>query len=167
MGEDGGIDGLLSAAAWRTCTARSCAGRTHALGLSAIGRAEITAVANRLAEDKINALYSSPLQRTRETAEILSERLNLPVAYRDDSLKLDFGDGSNGSAINQVGYNTHYLPPTGQKVVDVIPAPQSRAASCYTTASSAAALGYLGAVHERGAGAKTGGRVTGVAGAVG
>jgi len=117
LGEDGGIDGLLSAAAWRTCTARSCAGRTHALGLSAIGRAEITAVANRLAEYKINALYSSPLQRTRETAEILSERLNLSVAYRDDSLKLDFGDGSNGSAINQVGYNTHYLPPTGQKVV--------------------------------------------------
>jgi hypothetical protein len=36
-----------------------------------------------------------------------------------------------------------------------IPAPQSRAAPCYTTASSAAALGYLGATHKRGSGAKT------------
>ena len=35
------------------------------------------------------------------------------------------------------------------------PARQSRAASCYTTASSAAALGHLGAVHKRVSGAKT------------
>jgi hypothetical protein len=35
-----------------------------------------------------------------------------------------------------------------------IPARQSRAASCYTTASAAAALGHLGAVHKRGSGAK-------------
>jgi len=32
---------------------------------------------------------------------------------------------------------------------------QSRTASCYTTASPAAALGHLGAVHKRGLGAKT------------
>src|SRR5271166_5208265 len=36
-----------------------------------------------------------------------------------------------------------------------IPARQSRAAPCYTTASSAAAPGHLGAAHKRGAGAKT------------
>ena len=71
---------------------RVLAGRTPGVGLSAVGRAEITAVADRLAEDKIDALYSSPLQRTRETAEILSERLNLPVAYRDDLLEIDFGE---------------------------------------------------------------------------
>ena len=71
---------------------RVLAGRTPGVGLSALGRAEIAAVADRLAEEKIDALYSSPLQRTRETAEILSERLNLPVAYRDDLLELDFGE---------------------------------------------------------------------------
>lgn len=71
---------------------RVLAGRTPGVGLSAMGRAEIAAVAERLAEEKIDALYSSPLQRTRETAEILSERLNLPVAYRDDLLELDFGE---------------------------------------------------------------------------
>jgi hypothetical protein len=33
---------------------------------------------------------------------------------------------------------------------------QSRAASCYTTVGSVAALGYLGAVHKRESGAKNG-----------
>ena len=68
------------------------AGRTPGVGLSARGRAEINAVADRLAEERIDALYASPLQRTRETAEILSARLDLPVEYRDDLLELDFGE---------------------------------------------------------------------------
>ena len=71
---------------------RVLAGRTPGVGLSARGRLEITAVADRLAEEKIEALYSSPLQRTRETAEILSARLDVPVEYRDDLLELDFGE---------------------------------------------------------------------------
>jgi len=71
---------------------RVLAGRTPGVGLSARGRLEIAAVADRLADEKIEALYASPLQRTRETAEILSERLDLPVEYRDDLLELDFGE---------------------------------------------------------------------------
>jgi broad specificity phosphatase PhoE len=71
---------------------RVLAGRTPGVGLSARGRAEIAAVAERLADEKIEALYSSPLQRTRETAEILSQRLDLPVQYREDVLELDFGE---------------------------------------------------------------------------
>jgi broad specificity phosphatase PhoE len=62
------------------------------VGLSALGRTEIAVVAERLADDKIEALYSSPLQRTRETAEILAERLDLPIQYREDLLELDFGE---------------------------------------------------------------------------
>jgi broad specificity phosphatase PhoE len=71
---------------------RVLAGRTPGVGLSPRGRLEIAAVADRLAEEKIEALYSSPLQRTRETAEILSARLDLPIEYRDDLLELDFGE---------------------------------------------------------------------------
>jgi broad specificity phosphatase PhoE len=71
---------------------RVLAGRTPGVGLSTIGRAEIAAVADRLAEEKIEALYSSPLQRTRETAEILAQRLDLPVQSREDLLELDFGE---------------------------------------------------------------------------
>ncbi len=67
-------------------------GRLPGVGLSAKGRAEIGAVAGRLAGEKIDAIYSSPLQRTRETAEILSDRLALPVQYREDVIELDFGE---------------------------------------------------------------------------
>ncbi len=67
-------------------------GRLPGIGLSARGRAEAAAVAARLADEKIAALYSSPLQRTRETAQILSENLGLPVSYRDDVIELDYAE---------------------------------------------------------------------------
>jgi probable phosphoglycerate mutase len=67
-------------------------GRLPGVGLSAKGRAEIAAVAERLAGEMIDAIYASPLQRTHETAEILSDRLAVPVQYREDLLELDFGE---------------------------------------------------------------------------
>jgi len=66
-------------------------GRLPGVGLSARGRAEIAAVAARLADEKIEALYSSPLQRTLETAEIVSDRLGLPTRHCEDVIELDFG----------------------------------------------------------------------------
>ncbi len=67
-------------------------GRLPGVGLSTKGRAEVAAMAGRLAGEKIAAIYASPLQRTRETAEILSNRLALPVQYREDVIELDFGE---------------------------------------------------------------------------
>ena len=67
-------------------------GRLPGVGLSEKGRAEIAAVAGRLAEEKVDALYASPLQRTRETAEIIADRLALPVQYREGVIELDFGE---------------------------------------------------------------------------
>ena len=80
---------------------RVLAGRMPGVGLSERGRAEIAATAERLAGDNIAALYASPLQRTRESAEILAQRLGLPVEFRDDLVELDFGDwtGSTFDAI--------------------------------------------------------------------
>jgi broad specificity phosphatase PhoE len=68
------------------------AGRSPGVGLSATGRAEIAAVGERLAGEEITALYASPLQRTKESADILAARLDLPVQYRDDVIELDFGE---------------------------------------------------------------------------
>ena len=68
------------------------AGRTPGIGLSELGRAEMAAVAERLAAEKIEALYASPLQRTRESALVLAERLALPVRYREDVIEVDFGE---------------------------------------------------------------------------
>jgi broad specificity phosphatase PhoE len=71
---------------------RVLAGRTPGVGLSARGGAEMAAVADRLADEGITALYSSPLQRTRESAEIVAARLGLPIQYREDVIELDFGE---------------------------------------------------------------------------
>ncbi len=68
------------------------AGRMPGVGLSERGRAEIAAVAERLAGDDIAAIYSSPLQRTRESAEIVATRLGLGIEFRDDVIELDFGE---------------------------------------------------------------------------
>ena len=71
---------------------RVLAGRTPGVALSALGRVEIATVADRLVREKIEALYASPLQRTQVTAEILAERLDLVIQYREDLLELDFGE---------------------------------------------------------------------------
>ena len=67
-------------------------GRLPGVGLSVQGRAEIAAQAGRLVGEKIEAIYASPLQRTRETAEILADRLALPVQYREDVIEIDYGE---------------------------------------------------------------------------
>jgi broad specificity phosphatase PhoE len=72
--------------------ARVCAGRMPGIGLTERGRAEIAAAAERLAAEDIAAVYSSPLQRTRETAEIVAARLGLPIEFHDDLIELDFGE---------------------------------------------------------------------------
>ena len=71
---------------------RVLAGRMPGVGLTERGRAEIAAVAERLADEPIAAIYSSPLQRTRESAEIVAARLQLGIEFRDDVIELDFGE---------------------------------------------------------------------------
>lgn len=71
---------------------KALAGRMPGVGMTEQGRAEIAAAAERLAKEQIAAVYSSPLQRTRETAEIVAARLRLPITFRDDLLELDFGE---------------------------------------------------------------------------
>jgi probable phosphoglycerate mutase len=57
------------------------------------GRAQIRATAEWLAPlaETSPTLLASPLQRTRESAEIVSERLGLPVVYDDGLLEAGFG----------------------------------------------------------------------------
>ena len=71
---------------------RVLAGRMPGIGLTERGRAEIAAIAERLAGEPVAAVYSSPLQRTRESAEIVAARLGLETEFRDDLIELDFGE---------------------------------------------------------------------------
>jgi broad specificity phosphatase PhoE len=59
-------------------------GRLPGWTLSATGRRQAEAVARALDGRKVAALFSSPLQRARETSEILARTLGVPVQVRDD-----------------------------------------------------------------------------------
>ncbi len=99
-------------------------GRLPGVRLSARGRAEIAAVAARLAEEKIEALYASPLQRTQETAAILSELLGLPVGCRDDVIELDFGEWT-GLTADEIRKDPRWQVWSNCRSIAVIPGGES------------------------------------------
>jgi broad specificity phosphatase PhoE len=59
--------------------------------LSEEGRAQVRALAERLRPCPLDAIYASPLSRTRETAEILADRRPLPVVTRDGLREIGHG----------------------------------------------------------------------------
>ncbi len=71
---------------------RICAGRMPGIVLSERGRAEAEGAARRLSGAGIAAIYTSPLERTRETAGIVGQHLALPIKVLDDLAELDFGE---------------------------------------------------------------------------
>ncbi|HEX6330502.1 MAG TPA: MSMEG_4193 family putative phosphomutase [Actinomycetota bacterium] len=56
------------------------------------GREEAEALADRLAQLPIRAVYSSPLERCRETAAPLARRLGLAVNTRRELIEVDYGE---------------------------------------------------------------------------
>jgi broad specificity phosphatase PhoE len=78
------------------------AGRLPGISLNAEGRAEAEVLAAGLARVKLTSVYSSPLERTQETAAAVASRCGLPV-YRADSLQeLDFGEWA-GKSFDELG----------------------------------------------------------------
>ena len=59
--------------------------------LSEFGRRQATQLAEDLADEGLEAIYSSDLARARETAEILGARLGLPVVLDPDLREKDWG----------------------------------------------------------------------------
>jgi probable phosphoglycerate mutase len=74
-------------------------------GLTSDGGAQVRAVADWLAplRDDVSAVVSSPLRRTRETADILAERLGHRVVVEDGLAEADFGtwDGLTFAEVQQ------------------------------------------------------------------
>jgi probable phosphomutase (TIGR03848 family) len=71
---------------------RSIAGRTPGITLNPVGRRQAEALASRLAELPIAAVYSSPLERAVETARPIAERKELPVQQLEGLNEIDFGE---------------------------------------------------------------------------
>ncbi len=57
--------------------------QTAEMGLSDTGRKQARLVAERLKNLKINLIYSSTFLRARQTSEIISKALNVPIEYLD------------------------------------------------------------------------------------
>lgn len=75
-------------------TGKVLPGRAPGLHLSDEGRKQAMDTAERIAVVKRRpvAIYSSPLERARETAQPLSDLLGLPVQVDDGLIECDFGE---------------------------------------------------------------------------
>ncbi|HWH04956.1 MAG TPA: histidine phosphatase family protein, partial [Gaiellaceae bacterium] len=59
--------------------------------LNELGREQARELAERLRNDRIDAVYSSPLVRALETAETVAAALGLPVETREALREVDVG----------------------------------------------------------------------------
>jgi broad specificity phosphatase PhoE len=103
---------------------RLAAGRMTGIGLSPKGRAEAAAIAERLAGEKVDAIYASPLDRARETAEIIAGRLERPVVIREDVIEVDFGEWT-GLTFDQVRSDKRWVPWQSCRSIAAIPGGES------------------------------------------
>lgn len=67
-------------------------GRAPGLNLSEQGRDQAQAVAERLAGVPVAAVYTSPMERTRQTAEPTERATGLTATVDQDLIECDFGD---------------------------------------------------------------------------
>jgi broad specificity phosphatase PhoE len=65
-------------------------GRTD-LPLDPVGQAQAQAVAGRLRDEPVVAIYTSPLLRAQQTIEVLAGDLHLPIQTHDGLLDIDYG----------------------------------------------------------------------------
>ncbi|MFM2330618.1 MAG: hypothetical protein RLZZ26_125 [Candidatus Parcubacteria bacterium] len=92
-------------------------------GLTDKGRAEVLSSARELAGKGITKIYASPLQRAKETAELVAKEIRIPVesiVYDDRIRELNVGDFSGKPALNEL-----FAFQTGQKFEDRIPGGES------------------------------------------
>jgi probable phosphomutase (TIGR03848 family) len=71
---------------------KKLAGRMPEVHLNDEGRAQALALAERLQHLAIKAVYTSPLERTRETAAPLAQALGLEAQIREGLVEVEYGD---------------------------------------------------------------------------
>lgn len=76
---------------------KTIVGRSPGVHLNELGRRQADRLAEQLSAEPVQAIYSSPLERARETAEPIARRLGLEVRTADEITELDFGDWTGRS----------------------------------------------------------------------
>ena len=75
-----------------TLPSGTLAGRLPGIYLSERGKQQAEAVARRLAKIPLAFVYTSPLERTRQTAEIVAAPHRLSATILEQVIEIDFGD---------------------------------------------------------------------------
>ncbi len=71
---------------------RGISGRAPGVLLNVQGEREVRALAHSLRERRLAAVYTSPLERTRQTADVVAQQLGLAPIESEALLELDFGE---------------------------------------------------------------------------
>jgi broad specificity phosphatase PhoE len=93
-------------------------------GLTKIGKQQANKVAAYLKDKKIDIVYSSPLLRTKQTAEIITKHIGVPLEF-DELLRerVNWGDDSNQSYDEIISewmrctFDRKYMPSVGDSSV--------------------------------------------------
>lgn len=86
-------------------TDRILAGRTEGVPLTDVGKQQAQHTAELLEHMNISAIYSSPIQRAKHTAEIVGKHNSLDVTIDDRLIELDMGKFT-GMAYDEI-FNDH------------------------------------------------------------
>ena len=112
-------------------TGKLLPGRAPGLHLSEVGQGQAEAVGRRLAAQpklKVDAIYASPLERTRETAGFIAKALDLKVKVDKGLLEADIGDwtGQELKAVSKLpewkgvhSYPSGFRFPGGESFVEM------------------------------------------------
>jgi probable phosphoglycerate mutase len=77
---------------------KTLAGWTPGIHLNDAGRSEVAELADRFKDVPLTAIYSSPLERTRETAEVLARRFSLNIEFTEEIGEVHYGEWTGRSA---------------------------------------------------------------------
>ncbi|HJT68364.1 MAG TPA: histidine phosphatase family protein [Pyrinomonadaceae bacterium] len=99
-------------------------GRTKGICLNEQGRAETQQLARRFADVKLDALYSSPLERARETADALARVAQLEIQQNDAFNEIDFGEWS-GKSFEELARDERWQRFNSQRSMATIPGGES------------------------------------------
>jgi probable phosphomutase (TIGR03848 family) len=75
-------------------------GRTPGVDLSDAGRTQAISLAERLARLPIRAVYTSPIERTTQTAQAIAAHHQLEVKPLDGVLEADYGEWTGGKLVD-------------------------------------------------------------------
>jgi probable phosphoglycerate mutase len=107
---------------------RVLCGRMPGVRLGEEGRAQARRLAERLARERIAAVHTSPLERARETAAAIADRLNVTPEIHEAINEIEFGEWS-GRSFEELHRDARWQPwnsargvsrpPRGESMVEV------------------------------------------------